>query len=127
MLVSFVFENPDFYILKKFNLPIKNMAYANIKTTRRLSVSCSKQGMKKKSFDSLLFLVSLLLTWPNRLWLLIDCSYIALMFNCSNVIRDDLEQVMTMPTKSTYLSTKFPLYRNQATELRSKSVDRWAL
>ena len=126
MLVSFVFENPDFYILKKFNLPIKNMAYANIKTTRRLSVSCSKQRMKKKSFDSLLFLVSLLLTWPNRLWLLIDCSYIVLMFNCS-VIRDDLEQVMTMPTKSTYLSTKFPLYRNQATELRSKSVDGWAL
>ena len=67
MLVSFVFENPDFYILKKFNLPIKNMASANIKTTRRLSVSCSKQRMKKKSFDSLLFLVSLLLTWPNRL------------------------------------------------------------
>ena len=126
MLVSFVFENPDFYILKKFNLTIKNMAYANIKTTRRLSVSCSKQRMKKKSFDSLLFLVSLLLTWPNRLWLLIDCSYIVLMFNCS-VIRDDLEQVMTMPTKSTYLSTKFPLYRNQATELRSKSVDGWAL
>ena len=45
------------------------------------------------------------------------------MFNCSNVMRDDLEQVMTMPTKSTYLSTKFPLYRYQATELRSKSVD----
>ena len=45
------------------------------------------------------------------------------MFNCSNVIRDDLEHVMTMPTTSTYLSTKFPLYRNQATELRSKSVD----
>ena len=67
MLVSFVFENPDFYILKKFNLTIKNMAYANIKTTRRLSASCSKQRMKKKSFDSLLFLVSLLLTWPNRL------------------------------------------------------------
>ena len=127
MLVSFVFENPDFYILKKFNLTIKNMAYANIKTTRRLSASCSKQRMKKKSFDSLLFLVSLLLTWPNRLWLLIDCSYIVLMFNCSNFIRDDLEQVMTMPTKSTYLSTKFPLYRNQATELRSKSVDGWAL
>ena len=127
MLVSFVFENPDFYILKKFNLTIKNMAYANIKTTRRLSASCSKQRMKKKSFDSLLFLVSLLLTWPNRLWLLIDCSYIVLMFNCSNFIRDNLEQVMTMPTKSTYLSTKFPLYRNQATELRSKSVDGWAL